>query len=96
MTDWPKFDENYIDQHLIDNMELVMRLVSLGHAARNQTGIKVRQPLQEAAFTTSNKTEKEAIKEYAELLKEELNVKNVELIRILMKLADTLFYIMVI
>jgi len=77
MTDWPKFDENYINQNLIDDMELVMRLVSLGHAARNQTGIKVRQPLQEVAFTTSNKAERDAIKEYAELLKEELNVKNV-------------------
>ncbi len=77
MTDWPKFDENYINQNLIDNMDLVMRLVSLGHAARNQSGIKVRQPLQEVAFATSSKTEREAIKEYAELLKEELNVKNV-------------------
>ncbi len=77
MTDWPKFDENYLDQNLIDNMDLVMRLVSLGHAARNQSRIKVRQPLQEAAFSTSNKTEREVIKEYAELLKEELNVKKV-------------------
>jgi isoleucyl-tRNA synthetase len=77
MTDWPKFNENYINQNLIDDMNLVMRLVSLGHAARNRSGIKVRQPLQEAAFTTSNKKESEAIKEYADLLKEELNVKNV-------------------
>jgi len=77
IADWPKFDEDYINQSLIENMGLVMRLVSLGHSARNQSGIKVRQPLQEAAFTTSNNTEREVIKEYAELLKEELNVKNV-------------------
>ena len=77
MADWPKFDEKYINQNLINNMSLVMRLVSLGHAARNKSKIKVRQPLQEAAFTTSNKNETEVIKEYAELLKEELNVKKV-------------------
>ena len=89
MTDWPKFDEKYIDLNLIDEMSLVMRLVSLGHAARNQSGIKVRQPLQEAAFTTSNKIEMEVIKEYAELLKEELNVKNV---RSLSKVGEAAAY----
>ena len=52
-----------------------MKLGSLGHAARNQSGIKVRQPLQEVAFTTSNIAEGEAIEAYAELLKDELNVK---------------------
>jgi len=77
MTDWPEFNKKYINQNLIDKMDLVMRLVSLGHAARNQSRIKVRQPLQEAAFSTSNKAEREAIEEYAELLKEELNVKKV-------------------
>ena len=66
-----------------------MRLVSLGHAARNQSGIKVRQPLQEAAFTTSNKIEREAITKYAELLKEELNVKNV---RSLSKVGEAAAY----
>jgi isoleucyl-tRNA synthetase len=77
MTDWPQCNEKYLNQKLIEEMNLVMRLVSLGHAARNQSGIKVRQPLQETAFTTKNKTEREAIVKYSELLKEELNVKNV-------------------
>ena len=76
-SDWPKYDESFINQSLIDDMNLVMKLVSLGHAARNQSGIKVRQPLQEAAFTTSNIAEGEAILEYSELLKDELNVKMV-------------------
>jgi isoleucyl-tRNA synthetase len=76
-SDWPEFKEEYINQPLIDDMNLVMKLVSLGHAARNQSGIKVRQPLQEAAFTTSNISEGDAIQEYSDLLKNELNVKNV-------------------
>ena len=76
-SDWPEFKEEYINQPLIDDMNLVMKLVSLGHAARNQSGIKVRQPLQEAAFTTSNISEGDAIQEYSDLLKDELNVKNV-------------------
>jgi isoleucyl-tRNA synthetase len=58
-------------------MDLIMRLVSLGHAARNKSGLKVRQPLQEAAFATSNISDASVIEEYAELLQDELNVKKV-------------------
>ena len=58
-------------------MNLVMRLVSLGHAARNKSGLKVRQPLQEAAFAVSNIADASVIEEYADLLQDELNVKKV-------------------
>ena len=47
MADWPKFDETCLDDDLVADMNLVMKLVSLGHAARNSSRIKVRQPLQE-------------------------------------------------
>jgi isoleucyl-tRNA synthetase len=58
-------------------MNLVMRLVSLGHAARNKSGIKVRQPLQEAAFAVSTMRDASVVEEYADLLQDELNVKKV-------------------
>jgi isoleucyl-tRNA synthetase len=58
-------------------MKLVMQLVSLGHATRNKSGIKVRQPLQEAAFAVSNMDDPSVVHEYAELLQDELNVKTV-------------------
>ena len=54
MTDWPKYDEASINDTWLSRMNLIMRLVSLGHAARNKSGLKVRQPLQEAAFCVSN------------------------------------------
>lgn len=77
MADWPDYDPAAIDESLIQKMNLVMRLVSLGHAARNKSGIKVRQPLQEAAFAVSNMSDATVITEYADLLQEELNVKKV-------------------
>jgi isoleucyl-tRNA synthetase len=58
-------------------MKLVMRFASLGHAARNQAAIKVRQPLSEAAFSVSGSDEARALDQYAELLEDELNVKQV-------------------
>jgi isoleucyl-tRNA synthetase len=77
LTDWPKFDENLIDAKLMEEMALVMKLVSLGHAARNKANIKVRQPLSEVAFVISSTDNPNTIEYYAELLKEELNVKKV-------------------
>jgi isoleucyl-tRNA synthetase len=58
-------------------MRLVMRLASLGHSARNQAAIKVRQPLAEASFSVANQREALALEQYAGLLADELNVKRV-------------------
>jgi isoleucyl-tRNA synthetase len=80
LADWPDYEEACIDKKLISEMNLVMKLVSLGHAARNKSGLKVRQPLQEVAFTVSNFDDPSSIEKYAELLQDELNVKKVRLL----------------
>lgn len=77
MEDWPKFDEACLDDDLVADMNLVMKLVSLGHAARNSSHIKVRQPLQEAAFAVSNIHDSKVVDNFADLLEDELNVKSV-------------------
>ncbi|NMB61438.1 MAG: isoleucine--tRNA ligase [Chloroflexi bacterium] len=80
LTQWPDFDEALIDATLNHEMEVVMKLVSLGHAARNKSGIKVRQPLAEAAFALSSADDPRIVEKYAELLEDELNVKKVRLL----------------
>ena len=45
LSEWPKFDESLIDESLNHDMELMMKLVSLGHQARQKANRKVRQPL---------------------------------------------------
>jgi isoleucyl-tRNA synthetase len=77
LTDWPVFDPETIDEDLNGDMEFVMRLASLGHAARNQAQIKVRQPLAEVAFSVANQDESRALAAYTDLLADELNVKQV-------------------
>jgi isoleucyl-tRNA synthetase len=77
LADWPAYDEDLIDETLNTDMRLVMRLASLGHAARNQAAIKVRQPLAEAAFSVGSMKEAQALEKYADLLLDELNVKSV-------------------
>jgi len=58
----------------------VMKLASLGHAARNSENLKVRQPLAEAAFVVGNAQEQCVVSDYADLLEDELNVKSVSLL----------------
>ncbi len=77
MADWPEFDESRIDEDLNREMALVMKLASLGHAARNKAAIKVRQPLAEVAFSVGSAQEMAALERYADILSDELNVKQV-------------------
>ncbi|MHA1937183.1 MAG: isoleucine--tRNA ligase [Candidatus Thorarchaeota archaeon] len=76
--DWPTSDK--VDDVLNSEMGLVLRLVSLGHAARNKANRKLRQPLSEIAFAVGLDKERDVVTRYAELLGDELNVKNVRLL----------------
>jgi isoleucyl-tRNA synthetase len=69
-----------IDESLNRDMALVMKLVSLGHSARQKANRKVRQPLAEVAFSLGNANERKAVETYADLFTDELNVKKVRLL----------------
>jgi len=80
LAEWPRVEEALIDETLNREMALVMRLVSLGHNARQKAGRKVRQPLAEAAFALGRAEERHAVETYADLIMDELNVKSVRLL----------------
>ncbi len=80
LATWPSVDESRIDESLNRNMATVMKLVSLGHSARQKANRKVRQPLAEAAFSVGRMDERQAVETYAALIKDELNVKSVRLL----------------
>src|SRR5258707_13971511 len=75
LSQWPAFNTALIGQRLMDEMGLVKRLVSPGHAARNSGNLKVRQPLEEAAFAVRRPTEAKALPALAYTVAEELTVK---------------------
>jgi len=91
LEQWPSFDADVIDEKLNEHMTLVMKLASLGHAARNKSAIKVRQPLAEAAFSVGSAEEREAIEKHADLLMDELNVKKISSLH---KAADAVDYVL--
>lgn len=80
LAKWPEVLPEMIDESLNRDMALVMRLVSLGHSARQKANRKVRQPLAEAAFSVGNASERKAVETYADLFTDELNVKQVRLL----------------
>ena len=71
---WPEVDENAIDTKLEEEMGLAYKIVKLGRSARNSVNIKNRQPLSEMLISAKNLPEY-----YSDVVKEELNVKQVVL-----------------
>jgi len=69
---WPELDRGVSVLSVIEDMAETRRIVSLGLEARMAAGVKVRQPL--AKLIVKNRT-LENKKEYHELIKDELNIK---------------------
>jgi isoleucyl-tRNA synthetase len=67
------------DPALEARMEAVRRTVELGRAARAQAAVKVRQPLRKAVVVARS-DEREAIEAMADLVRSELNVKELEFV----------------
>lgn len=77
LEDYPKPDESLIDLKLIDDMEVMLEVVSLGRSLRKDSKIKVRQPLKGILVLPRNNNEKLLLEENTDVIKEELNVKEV-------------------
>lgn len=72
---YPEVNENLLDPKLEEKMELVRSVVSLGRVSRENAQIKVRQPLLNVVIDGRYES---SIGDLTGLIKEELNVKNVE------------------
>jgi isoleucyl-tRNA synthetase len=77
LRDYPEVDERFIDVELEEKMSFVETAVKLGRILRNEKNIKIRQPLSTFTVVANKEITQKAVTEYSELIKEELNVKNV-------------------
>jgi isoleucyl-tRNA synthetase len=80
MANWPEYHEERMDRLLLSEIEVVQRIVALGRAARNETSLKVRQPLSRILVRVPDERASRAVQRHAQQICEELNVKRVELI----------------
>jgi isoleucyl-tRNA synthetase len=79
LAEWPEVQSSRIDAGLNQEIDVARQIVTLGHAARSQANIKVRQPLAtlEVALPPSEGTDTMNLEEQLDVIKEELNVKNI-------------------
>ena len=76
LCDFPVANEDYIDEKLEENMETVLKIVTLGRACRNVSGMKNKQVLSKAYVESKKKLDEN----YYYIIKEELNVKELEFV----------------
>jgi isoleucyl-tRNA synthetase len=79
---WPQANESLQNEALIREVEGVLQCTSLGHAARKETGarVRVRQPLRRVLIQTPTAEARQWIENWRDTILDELNVKNIEIL----------------
>lgn len=80
LSNFPVFDENFVDKSLENKMESAQIISSLVLSLRAKEKIKVRQPLQKIMIPIDSESQKNEILAVADLIKSEVNVKEVEVL----------------
>lgn len=88
LEDWPVADEGLIDETLHTQIEAVRLVVNLGHAVRSRNTIKVRQPLQLIKVGVPSGFDSHMLEEYRDVILEELNIKELEILKDATQMAE--------
>ncbi len=80
LTDFPISNESQIDTDLVEKTHLAQSITSMVFSLRKKENIKVRQPLQKVMIPVLDKKTEEQILAVSELIKQEVNVKELNLI----------------
>ncbi|HLW17982.1 MAG TPA: class I tRNA ligase family protein, partial [Actinomycetota bacterium] len=79
LAGYPMVGDDLSDDALLDEIEAVRAVVELGRAARDNANLKVRQPLRAVIVATEDDTARRQLAMHLDLIRDELNVKDVEL-----------------
>jgi isoleucyl-tRNA synthetase len=80
LTDFPVADLSLIDEQLLKDTATVIKVVSLGRAARSISKLKVRQPLLEVLVKPRQPSENASLERFRQQVLEELNVKELRVV----------------
>ena len=80
LANFPSFDAAMVDVDLEGKMQKAQTISSLVLSIRQKEKIKVRQPLQKIMIPVSDDEQKNAIEAVADLIKSEVNVKEIQLL----------------
>ena len=80
LAHYPEVKEEYIDHDLEERMSIAQKITSMILALRRKVNIKVRQPLQQIMVPAVDDEQRKHIEAIAELVKNEVNVKELNFI----------------
>ncbi|WP_372744095.1 isoleucine--tRNA ligase [Lutibacter sp.] len=80
LAEFPTYDESLVDSKLEHKMQQAQKISSMVLSLRKKEMIKVRQPLQRIMIPVLNKEDRAEILAVENLIKSEVNVKEIELI----------------
>ncbi|OEY73724.1 isoleucine--tRNA ligase [Salegentibacter salarius] len=80
LAEFAKYDEKFVDKSLERKMEKAQTISSLVLSLRKKEMIKVRQPLQRVMIPVLDEQQREEIQAVEDLIKSEVNVKELQLI----------------
>jgi len=80
MAAWPAHQPQRLDQTLLADMKVVQQVITLGRAARNESSLKVRQPLARLLVRLPDELASGAVERHSEQIRDELNIKAIEII----------------
>lgn len=81
LTDWPVANKAFIHSELDQEIAVTRSIVKLGHAIRGKKKLRVRQPLAKVIVGLPHSVKPETVLLQQEVILEELNVKNLELLK---------------
>ena len=89
LSDYPISDSKSIDNNLIEEIDTLLEVVSIGRSARNNANIKIRQPLSEVViYCNDSKYENHLLNNKNDIL-EELNVKDIRFVNQPSEISET-------
>ena len=80
LSNFPEFEASMVNKGLESKMQKAQTISSLVLSIRQKEKIKVRQPLQKIMIPVLDKEQKKEIEAVADLIKSEVNVKEIELL----------------
>ncbi len=80
LSEYPSPVAEYENEEILNEVEEMRKVIALGLMLRNEKQLKVRQPLNTMYVSTEKDVEK-SLKDFENVIKEELNIKQIELIK---------------
>lgn len=88
LSDWPVADVALVRPALDEEIAVARRIVNLGHAIRGKKKIRVRQPLAKVTVGLPQSVKPDVVLLQKEVLLEELNVKELEILKSAGEIAE--------